>query len=111
MSLALCLLLLSSVSGQGTKAETEWWLAILAKHNMELKASNNFKNIFEMGTTNSTENGVCKLTDAVLILRDKSGTYSIIESPSVVHDFNRNTIIAGEGTIKYSGRIQTFQTP
>lgn len=107
ISLVVIHLFSSYASGQETKEavrvkdqDSEWWLPILTKHKMDVKASNTFKNIFEMGATNSIENGVCKLTDAVLILRDKSGTYSIIESPIVVHDFNRNTIIAGEGTIK-----------
>jgi|WetSurMetagenome_2_1015567.scaffolds.fasta_scaffold09190_4 hypothetical protein len=80
--------------------ENEWWIPILLKHKIEMKGSNNFKNIFEMGETNSVKDGVCTLTNAFVILLDKSGNYSIIESPQLTHDFNKELIITNEGTIK-----------
>jgi hypothetical protein len=85
---------------KGKNFEDEWWIPILVKHKAEIKGSNNFKNIFEMGETNSVKDGVCTLTNAFVILRDKSGNYSILESPLLTHDFNKELLITNEGTIK-----------
>jgi hypothetical protein len=100
-------LLIAPSSGQekqkketGMNPEDEWWIPILVKHQKDIKGSNNFINIFEMGETNSIKDGVCTLTDAFVILRDKSGNYSIIESPLLTHDFNKELIITNEGTMK-----------
>jgi hypothetical protein len=104
--LILISMFFTSVFGQDTKkdktmsSENEWWIPILVKHNMEMKGSNTFKNIFEMGSTNSVENVVCTLTNAFVILRDKSENYSVIESPLLIHDFIREPIIANEGIMK-----------
>jgi hypothetical protein len=93
--------------GQGTQKndtgknfEDEWWIPILVKHKAEMKGSNNFKNIFEMGETNSVKDGIATITNAFVILRDKSGNYSIIESQLLTHDFNKELIITNEGTMK-----------
>jgi len=101
------LLIIAPSSGQetqkkdtGMNLENEWWIPILVKHKVDIKGSNNFKNIFEMGETNSIKDGVCTLTNAFVILRDKSGNYSIIESPLLTHDFNKELIITNEGTMK-----------
>jgi hypothetical protein len=83
-----------------TNPNNEWWIPILVKHNMDMKGSNTFNNIFEMGETNSVKDGICTLTNAFVILRDKSGNYSIIESPHLTHDFNKELIITDSGTMK-----------
>jgi len=104
--LFLCFIIAAS-SGQeaqknnkGTNSENEWWIPILVKHNVTMKGSNHFNSIFEMGDTNSVNNSVCTLTNAFVILRDKSGNYSIIESPLLIHDFKKELIITNEGTMK-----------
>ena len=77
-----------------------WWIPILIKHKVDIKGFNHFKNIFEMGETNSVKDGVCTLTNAFVILRDTSGNYSIIESTLLTHDFKKEMIITNDGTIK-----------
>lgn len=108
LTLILALVLISTVSSgqqnirneESKNSEDNWWIPIVEKHKLELKASNTFSNIFEMGTTNKIDNGVCTLTDAVVILRNDSGRYTIIESPFLTHDYSNELLIAKEGTIK-----------
>jgi hypothetical protein len=83
-----------------TNPAEEWWIPILVKHKMDMKGSNNFDNIFEMGETNSVKDGICTLTNAFVILKEKSGNYSIIESPYLIHDFNKELIVTNSGTLK-----------
>jgi hypothetical protein len=82
-----------------TKLENEWWIPILLKHNVNMMGSNTFNNIFEMGETNSVNNGICTLTNAFVILKEKSGNYIVIESPLITHDFNKELIITNSGTM------------
>lgn len=84
-----------------TDTETEWWIPILEKHNVQLKGSNNFSKIFEMGETNSVKDGVSTLTNAYVILKYDSNTYIIIESPLITHDFKKELISTNEGTMKF----------
>ena len=78
----------------------EWWYPIMQKHNKEPMRFNNFRNIFEMGDGNSIDNGVCKLTNAFMIIKDSADNYMIIESPLLFHDFKNEIIKANAGTIK-----------
>jgi hypothetical protein len=107
VSQLLLFLIIGASFGQETQknakamsSENEWWIPILAKHKMQLKASNHFKNIFEMGETNSIKDGICTLTNAFIILRHDD-TYIIIESPGITHDYEKELISTNEGTMKF----------
>ena len=53
--------------------ESEWWLPILQKHNIELGAYNNFGNVFDMGMEgNSINDGICTIKAATVLI--KTGT-------------------------------------
>jgi len=80
--------------------QNEWWYPILVKHNVNPSGYNNFKNIFEMGETNSIIDGVCTLTNAFMIIRDSVDNYMIIESPLIIHDLNNEIVRANSGTVK-----------
>lgn len=91
----------NSTNSQVSWWANEWWMPILEKHNVKMTAFNNFKNIFEMGETNSIDNnGVCTLTNAFMIIRDSVENYMIIESPLIIHDLKNEIIKANSGTIK-----------
>lgn len=79
--------------------DKEWWYPILEKHKIEPRAFNNFENIFEMGSSNSIENRIVTLTDALFIIRQTDG-YWILKSPSAYHDLDKNTISGGEGVVE-----------
>lgn len=84
--------------------KTEWWYTILEKHNIEPKNFNNYENIFEMGSSNSIDNRIVALSDALFIIRQNDG-YWILKSPLAYHDLNENTIHGDEcvvETFKYN---------
>jgi len=83
--------------------DSEWWYPIIEKHNIEILAFNNFQDVFEMGTSNSIDNRIVTLTDALFIIREKNG-YKILKSPLAYHDLDKNIINGDEGvmeTFKY----------
>lgn len=83
--------------------DNEWWYPIIEKHNIEILAFNNFQDVFEMGTSNSIDNRIVTLTDALFIIREKNG-YKILKSPLAYHDLDKNVISGDEGvmeTFKY----------
>lgn len=100
--LTITLTFCQEIKQNGTKMnfENEWWYPILIKHQVKPSGFNNFKNIFEMGETNSINNGVCTLTNAFIIIRDSIDNYMIIESPLIIHDFNNEVIKTNSGTLK-----------
>ena len=80
-------------------SKNEWWQPILEAHNVEPGGYNNFDNVFEMGSTNSINDGIVTLKDAfVLIKRDSA--YLMLKSPLVYHDLNSKTITAETGTME-----------
>ena len=66
---------------------SEWWQPILQKFNLKLGAYNNFDNVFVMGEGNSTNNGVCTLKKATVLVKMKDDAnnngYFLIEADSV----------------------------
>lgn len=65
--------------------ENEWWFPILQKHDIKLTAFNNFDDVFENVTTNSIDNRIVTLTDALFIIKEGDG-YKILKSPLAYHD-------------------------
>jgi hypothetical protein len=94
-----------------TNQESDWWIPILVKHKAVLKGCNHFKNIFEMGETNSIKDGVCTLTNAFIILRHNDDNYTILESPLITHDFNKELLITNEGTMKFYRKDSKITEP
>lgn len=78
----------------------EWWFPIIEKHKIELQAFNNFENVFEMGSSNSIEDRIVTLTDALFIFGGDNDRYVILKSPLAYHDLNKNTIRADEGIVE-----------
>lgn len=79
--------------------KNDWWKPILERHNIEVLAYNNFEYVFEMGSSNSIEDGVVTLTDALFIIRNEGEAYTILRSPLAYHNLETNTIEGAEGTI------------
>ena len=80
--------------------ENEWWYPILKKHHIELQTFNNFENVFEMGTTNSINDKIVTLKNALFIIKKNADKYDIIRSPLAYHDLKRNGIKADKGSIE-----------
>jgi hypothetical protein len=78
--------------------DTEWWYPILEKHNIEPKAFNSFEYVFEMGSSNSIENRVVTLKDALFIVKRDNDEYTIIKSPLAYHNLDKNIIKGEKGT-------------
>ena len=79
--------------------DNEWWYPIIEKHNIEILTFNNFQDVFEMGTSNSIDNRIVTLTDALFIIREKDG-YKILKSPLAYHDLEKNIIKGDEGVME-----------
>ena len=80
-------------------ANEEWWQPILKAHNIEPAAYNNFERVFEMGTTNSINDGIVTLEEAFVLIKRDSG-YLILKSPLVYHDLKSKTITSEAGTME-----------
>lgn len=78
-----------------------WWIPIAEKHNIKLHGYNGFPDMVEMGTTNSVDNGVARLENAVFIMKDGDEKYIIIKSPLAFHNLKTNLIEGKEGVIEY----------
>jgi len=79
--------------------DKEWWYPIVEEHEINIHAFNNFNNVFEMGVTNSIENGIVTLTDALFIIKQDDG-YNILKSPLAYHDLDKNIISCDEATVE-----------
>lgn len=84
---------------------TNWWEPILEKHNLEIVGYNNFGDVFEMGDTNSIEDGVSNLTNATMIIKGKSGEYFIIQANSIEHNIKTGALNVDWGVIKRYSNI------
>jgi hypothetical protein len=58
-----------------------WWTSVALKHDINLHAYNGFNTLIEMGSTNSVDNKVVTLKDAIFIIKQSSDKYLIIRSP------------------------------
>lgn len=81
---------------------TAWWKPILIKHNIKQISSNGYNDLVEMGSTNSIDNNIVTLTDAVVIYKGNDTTYQILKAPLVYHDLKTNIIKAE------SGKLETY---
>ncbi len=79
--------------------QQEWWQPILEEHNIVRRASNNFENVFEMGSRNSIRDRIVTLENATIIVRKNEKWYVILKSPVATHDLNKEIINADNGTI------------
>ncbi len=75
--------------------ESEWWYPILKKHRFDIQAFNNFGDVFEMGTSNSINDRIVTLKDALFLIKTNNNAYTLIKSPLAYHDLDKN-IIKGE---------------
>ena len=81
--------------------ETDWWLPILQKHNLEPVAYNNFENVFAMGKgSNTVNNGICTLKIATVLIKNKEN-YFFIEADSINYNIEEGVfdIMNGVGKI------------
>ncbi len=62
---------------------------------MEPQSFNNFGKVFEMGSSNSINDGIVTLIDAVFIIGVDEENYIMIKSPKASHDIEKG-IISGE---------------
>lgn len=87
----------SDVGAEGVVASAnDWWKPILERHGIVASGYNNFEYVFEMGSSNSIENGVVTLKDAFFLIREKENLYTFIKSPRATHDLESNTIKGGK---------------
>jgi hypothetical protein len=88
--------------------QVEWWEPILKVHNIEPAAYNNFPHVFEMGTTNSINDGVVSLENAFFLFRPvdfhskevDENSYIMLEAPFATHDLNTDSIKTDHGKIR-----------
>jgi beta-lactamase regulating signal transducer with metallopeptidase domain len=80
--------------------QKSWWYPILKKHNIEPRGFNTFDPVFEMGTTNSINDKVVTLKNAIFLIRQDSNIYIIMKSPLAYHNLDMKTIEAEEATLK-----------
>jgi hypothetical protein len=80
--------------------EKAWWYPILKKHNIEPRGFNTFDPVFEMGTTNSIDDKMVTLKNAIFLIRQDSNSYIIIKSPLAYHNLDKKIIEAAEGTME-----------
>jgi beta-lactamase regulating signal transducer with metallopeptidase domain len=94
--------------------EKAWWYPILKMHNIEPRAFNTFDPVFEMGTTNSVDDKMVTLKNAIFLIRRDSNEYIIIKSPLAYHNLDKKIIKAEDGTLeKYHSKskdIKPFET-
>jgi hypothetical protein len=77
-----------------------WWTSVALKHDINLHAYNGFNTLIEMGSTNSVDNKVVTLKDAIFIIKQSSDKYLIIRSPLAYHNLTTKIIEAKEGTFE-----------
>jgi len=81
-----------------TSHDATWWEPILLKHNIKPLRMNGFDNLVEMGTTNSIDNDVVTLTDAIVVFKQNDTTYCILKAKVAHHNLKTNLIEADKAT-------------
>jgi hypothetical protein len=74
-----------------------WWTSVALKHDINLHAYNGFNTLVEMGSTNSVDNKIVTLEDAIFIIKQSSDKYLIIRSPLAYHNLTTKIIEGKEG--------------
>jgi hypothetical protein len=77
-----------------------WWTSVALKHDINLHAYNGFNTLVEMGSTNSIDNKVVTLEDAIFIIKQSSDKYLIIRSPLAYHNLTTKMIEGKEGAFE-----------
>jgi hypothetical protein len=77
-----------------------WWTSVALKHDINLHAYNGFNNLVEMGSTNSIDNKIVTLEDAIFIIKQSSDKYLIIRSPLAYHNLTTKMIEGKEGNFE-----------
>ncbi len=77
-----------------------WWTSVALKHDINLHAYNGFNTLVEMGSTNSIDNKIVTLDDAIFIIKQSSDKYLIIRSPLAYHNLTTKMIEGKEGTFE-----------
>jgi beta-lactamase regulating signal transducer with metallopeptidase domain len=77
-----------------------WWTSVALKHDINLHAYNGFNTFVEMGSTNSIDNKIVTLEDAIFIIKQSSDKYLIIRSPLAYHNLTTKMIEGKEGTFE-----------
>ena len=77
-----------------------WWTSVALKHDINLHAYNGFNTLVEMGSTNSIDNKIVTLEDAIFIIKQSSDKYLIIRSPLAYHNLTTKMIEGKEGTFE-----------
>jgi beta-lactamase regulating signal transducer with metallopeptidase domain len=77
-----------------------WWTSVALKHDINLHAYNGFNNLVEMGSTNSIDNKIVTLEDAIFIIKQSSDKYLIVRSPLAYHNLTTKMIEGKEGTFE-----------
>lgn len=86
----------------------EWWESILKKHNLETTSYNNLGDVFEMGDSNSISDGVCRLTNAIVLIQDKThGGYLLIRADRVEHNLKTGLLQVESGEFKSYATLNT----
>ena len=77
-----------------------WWTSVALQHDINLHAYNGFNTLVEMGSTNSIDNKIVTLVDAIFIIKQSSDKYLIIRSPIAYHNLTTKMIEGKEGTFE-----------
>jgi hypothetical protein len=77
-----------------------WWTSIALKHNIDLHAYNGFNTLVEMGSTNSINEKIVRLENAIFIIKENDKNYIIIRSPLAFHNLITKIIEGEEGTLE-----------
>lgn len=83
-----------------------WWTSVALKHDINLHSYNGFNTLVEMGSTNSIDNKIVTLEDAIFIIKQSADKYLIIRSPLAYHNLTTKMIEGKEGTFE----IYTFNS-
>lgn len=87
-----------------------WWQPILALHNIQPNAHNNFYKVFEMGETNEVVGDESVLTNAFVLINNDT-QYFIIRAPKVYHNIKKNQIKCKDGTLQIYTRDEKLELP
>jgi hypothetical protein len=77
-----------------------WWTSVALKHDISLHGYNGFNTLVEMGSTNSIDNKIVTLENAIFIIKQGTGKYLIIRSPLAYHNLTTKMIEGKEGTFE-----------
>ena len=65
-----------------------WWTSVSLKHDITLHSYNGFNTLVEMGYTNSIDNKIVTLENAIFIIKQSADKYLIIRSPLAASNTN-----------------------